>query len=388
MTILSEKIIQSARIVEHNRSRNRCAPGRRSYHTEMSVPRGVFCLLPSGKSGNSTVFDNPDVDGISIRQAWEQMNPADGIYDWTYLDGQIDRATAAGKMISLRIGTGSGGATDSGGNVPDWVMALVTKTFQFIDTNSGGITRTIPAFWDTAFKRKKNKMIAALGARYASNENIKIVFVGFANAQSTDWSVPDSTTVDGLGASGSSERSRWLSLGYTAQKLINAGCPASGTTGVIDAAARAFPNATIAYAVGRASAAEDAPSMNGLDPTKDYIAQTVLDNTMAKYGNRIAIQKNSLSQKTADNQPYSAQPADNQWTIIYNNPTCVGAQMLWNCFGDAAYRMNGGVGADPATVLMAAVDTGVAYNTQYQEIYQTDVINLAEVISYAHNVLA
>ena len=354
----------------------------------MSVPRGVFCLLPSGRAGNSTVFDNPDVDGISIRQSWEQMNPADGSYDWTYLDGQIDRATTAGKMISLRIGTGSGGATDSGGSVPDWVMALVTTTFQFIDTNSGGIIRTIPTFWDTAFKRKKNKMIAALGARYASNENIQIVFVGFANAQSTDWSVPDRTTVDGLGASGSSERSRWLSLGYTAQRVINAGCPASGTTGVIDAAALAFPNAIIAYAVGRTSAAEDAPSMDGLDPTKDYVAQTVLDNAMAKYGDRIAIQKNSLSKKTADNQPYSAQPADDQWTIIYDNPTCVGAQMLWNCFGDAAYRMNGGVTDDPTTVLMAAVNAGVEYNTQYQEIYQTDVINLPAVISYVHNSLA
>jgi hypothetical protein len=243
-------------------------------------------------------------------------------------------------------------------------------------------------FGDAAFKRKKNKMIAALGARYGDNPNIKIVFVGFANAQSTDWSVPDRMTVDGLGASGSSERSRWLSLGYTAQKVINAGCPASGTTGVIDAAALAFPDGIIAYAVGRTSAEEDAPSMNGLDPTPDYVVQTVLDNAIAKYGDRIAIQKNSLSRKTADNQPHWAQPADNQWTIIYNNPTCVGAQMLWNCFGDAAYQMNGGVGADPATVLMAAVDTGVAYNTQYQEIYQTDVINLLEVISYAHNALA
>jgi len=231
-------------------------------------------------------------------------------------------------------------------------------------------------------------MIAALGARYGDNPNIKIVFVGFANAQSTDWSVPDSMTVDGLGDAGSSERSRWLSLGYTAQKVINAGCPASGTTGVIDAAALAFPDAIIVYSVGRTSAAADAPSMNGLDPTKDYVAQTVLNNAIAKYGNQIAIQKDSLSKRTADNQPYSAQPADNQWTIICDNPTCVGAQMLWNCFGDAVYRMNNGVAADPATVLTAAVDAGVAYQTQYREIYQTDVINLPDVISYAHNALA
>jgi hypothetical protein len=200
--------------------------------------------------------------------------------------------------------------------------------------------------------------------------------------------VPVRRAVDGLGASGSSERSRWLTIGYAAQKVINSGCPASGTTGVIDAAARAFPDATVAYAVGRTAAAEDAPSMNGLDPTSDYVAQTVLDNAIAKYGNRIAIQKNSLSKKTADNQPYSAQPADDQWTIIYDNPTCVGAQMLWNCFGDASYRMNNGVEADPAEVLTAAVDAGVEYNTQYQGIYQTDVINLPAVISYAHDALA
>ena len=62
--------------------------------------------------------------------------------------------------------------------------------------------------------------------------------------------------------------------------------------------------------------------------------------------------------------------------------------MLWNCFGDASYWMNNGVEADPAEVLTAAVDEGVAYNKQYQEIYQIDVINLPAVISYAHNALA
>ena len=68
----------------------------------MSVPREVFCLLPADKAADLRVFDNPDVDGISIRQSWEKMNPADGSYDWTYLDTEIyNRHTAAGRLAVL-----------------------------------------------------------------------------------------------------------------------------------------------------------------------------------------------------------------------------------------------------------------------------------------------
>ncbi len=236
---------------------------------------------------------------------WDALETADGTYNWTYLDGQVSRCVAAGKQISLRVGTGSGDATrGNGGNVPEWVI---------------------------------DQMVTANGG--TANDNTHFFHFNDANS-----GVPDSTTVDGLGATGSSERSRWLALGYTAQKVINAGCPASGTTGIIDAAAFAFPNAIIVYSVGRNSAASNGPSMSGLDPTKDYVAQTVLNNAIAKYGNRIAIQKDSLSALTASKQPYSGQPgANNQWTIIYNNPTRVGAQMVWSTYPDGGSRMNGGV---------------------------------------------
>jgi hypothetical protein len=350
------------------------------------MPKGVFSLTPADHAIPSAgVLDNANVDGVSIRTHWDALETSDGIYNWAYLDAQVNRATAAGKIVSLRVGTGSGGATASQGNVPDWVMALVTTTFQFIDTNSGGITRTIPAFWDTAFVLKKREMLTALGVHFSGNTSIKIVYVGFANAQSTDWGVPDSTTVDSLGAS---ERQRWLDIGYTAQKVIDAGCPATGTNGIIDAAAFAFPNAIICYSAGLTSGHSGSPSMLGLDPDKNYAARTVLTNAIAKYGNRIMIQKDSLSAKTASYAPYSGQPASNDaWTIIYDYPTRVGAQMVWSAYPDTT-RMGGAPGLDPATVLTSAVNCGVDYHTKYQEIYETDVINLPAVISYAHRSLS
>jgi hypothetical protein len=74
------------------------------------VPRGVFCLLGAGEGTgrHSLVYSDPDVDGIGMRQRWADLEPAEGVYDWTYLDNVIARAAAAGKAVLLRIGTGGG----------------------------------------------------------------------------------------------------------------------------------------------------------------------------------------------------------------------------------------------------------------------------------------
>src|SRR6266478_6247416 len=115
-------------------------------------PKGVFSLTPADQVVSSGALNNPDVSGISIRTHWDALETADGVYNWTYLDSQAQRCCKFGKQISLRVGTGSGGATISGGNVPDWVMKLVGgATFAFIDLNSGGIKRKIPTFWNDAF---------------------------------------------------------------------------------------------------------------------------------------------------------------------------------------------------------------------------------------------
>ena len=49
------------------------------------VPQGVFCLLPSGQGNGRDpfVYSDPDVDGISVRQKWGDLEPAESVYDWT-----------------------------------------------------------------------------------------------------------------------------------------------------------------------------------------------------------------------------------------------------------------------------------------------------------------
>ncbi len=87
---------------------------------------GVFCLQPSaqGTGSDPYVYSDPDVDGISVRQKWGDLEPAEGVYNWTYLDNVTARAAAAGKAVLLRIGTG-GGDIALGGSCPAWVTDAV-----------------------------------------------------------------------------------------------------------------------------------------------------------------------------------------------------------------------------------------------------------------------
>ena len=87
------------------------------------VPHGVFSLSISDRAANQPVLDNPDVDGISIRAGWAGLEPAEGVFDWTFVDSEVARAAAAGKKVLLRIGTQAG--------KPDWVTQAVT--------NAGGV---------------------------------------------------------------------------------------------------------------------------------------------------------------------------------------------------------------------------------------------------------
>ena len=218
-------------------------------------------------------------------------------------------------------------------------------------------------------------MIAAVGARYSSNPKVVMFSANPSNAATEEWIVPHGTTVDGISPTGSTETSRWLAAGYTTQKIIDQGCPTTATTGIIDAAMAAFPNQVVMFAAGQDGTTLDPSGTN-------YAAQTVFSNAKAKYGNRIAVQKNNLSAKSP------VAPGTNTYLqILSDNKPQVGAQMLWWVYGDNTYKMNGRVSGDPTTILKNAVDLAHGYGLKYLEIYQADITGLPSAIHYAHGLL-
>ena len=281
--------------------------------------------------------------------------PAEGVFDWTFVDSEVARAAAAGKKVLLRIGTQAG--------KPEWVTQAVTDAGGvFFTFNDDGVTTSIPVFWDPTYLAKKKAMIAALGVHFANNPTVKIVTASFANATSEDWNVPH--TPDMV--------VEWLSLGYTSEKMLDAGKQ------IIDATMIAFPNAYVALAI---SGNGHVHGLN-LDPDADYVSRNAILAARASWPGRLIVQKNSVSTFN----PVSPGTGTN-FEVLWDNRPNVAGQMLSWCFNDSTYRMNGGVPGDPATVLHKAINAGYSYGMEYEEIYQTDVLNLPAEITYAHTLL-
>jgi Beta-galactosidase len=328
------------------------------------IPRGVFCLLPVGQGAGRDpyVYSDTDLDGISVRQNWADLEPSEGVYDWRLLDSVTAKAAAAGKAVFLRIATG-GGDIALGGSCPTWVMDAVAaeplpNSQKFYTFNDGQRSVTIAVFWDPVWLAKKTAMITVLGARYSNNPVVKIVGASFANANSEDWAVPHTPP----------EVTAWFAAGYTSAKMLNAGRQ------IIDATMAAFPNQYVALAV-----ASNGPR---LDPDPDYVARNAVLNADASWPGRLIVQKNSLGTFIP-----AAPGTGTGWELLWNSRPEVAGQMVWWCYGDTTYRVNHGVPMDPSTALTNSVDKGAAYGMKYIEIYRKDVLNLLAATHYAHTTL-
>jgi hypothetical protein len=335
-----------------------------AHQTLAQVPRGVFCLLPSGQGvgKDPAIYADPSVDGVSVRQSWADLEPSEGVFDFTFLDTVVTMAKVSGKEVLLRIGT-SGGNANKGGNTPNWVFNAVNAeplpaSHKFFTWNNNGTACTIPVFWDPVYLAKKKAMIKALGAHFANRSSVKIVSASFANAQSEDWAVPHTAT----------DVRKWLAAGYTSKKMLDAGRQ------IIDATMTAFPYQYVSMAVGG-----DGPT---LDPDPSYVARNAVLAARASWHGRFFVQKNTLATFVP-----RAPGTNTLYNLLWDSAPNIGAQMLYWCYGDKTYRVNGGVRIDPTKALTKSVDIGVGYGTKYIEIYRTDITNLPAAAKYAHDAL-
>ena len=118
-------------------------------------------------------------------------------------------------------------------------------------------------------------MIQAAGAHFAAHSSIVVVACSFANATTADWNIPDAPE----------DIANWEAAGYTTELMVNAG------EAIIDATMAAFPNQNVTMPISRGA--------GDLDPTLDYLSETVVDYATTTYG-RFITTKDSLSATTPD----------------------------------------------------------------------------------------
>jgi len=138
----------------------------------------------------------------------------------------------------------------------------------------------------------------------------------------------------------------------------------------------AFPNQYVTLAVGGNG---HAGATGNLDPDASYVARNAVLNARASWPGRLIVQKNSLGTTIP-----AAPGTGTLWQLLWDSHPNVAGQMLYWCYGDTKYRVNGGVAIDPSIALENSVDIGVAYGMQYIEIYHTDILSLPTATHYAH----
>ena len=329
--------------------------------TVAPIPKGIVSM-PATEPGGfpDQILNDPRIVGLDLGGKWPDIEATEGVYDWSHLDSELAKAEAHGKIVLL-------GITSGGVNVPDWLLADPNvQTFSFIDPNvyhsTYGQELTIPVFWDPIFLAKEIAFIQAAGAHFAAHSSIVVVSCAFANATRIDWNIPDAPE----------DIANWRAAGYTTELMVNAG------ETIIDATMAAFPNQNVVLPIGR--------NTTGLDPTSDYLAETVIDYATTTYG-RFITARLSLNANTDD--PAIDTSSLGVWQVLFDQCPNVAAQMLWNVSGDDTYRMNGGIPGIPQDILLNAIIIGTHYGTQYQEIYEADLEDpdMSSVIDTANTLL-
>jgi len=395
-------------------------PGAKIY-----LPQGMLILdLPNGNTPvDPAIWSGSLADGVSLRQSWHFLEPQQGVFDFSYLDGQIALAQLHQKSVMLRI-------VCNGPNMPSWVQANSQLFMGCTDGNWYFV------YWDPFAQAAIADMYAALGTRYGSILNVKWVAVSSVNSTSGDWDIPLNTanwnlahnfifpapgqsvtvqvapggppiypgvltfvgqtygwtqvtavdnpknpttaTIVNLGYPGNdnsgtslvpigkgmyvSDLDNWLSpmYNYTSQRAINA------VLNNIEAVCLNFPNSICTLACGR----------NGnLDPTQDYVCQQISIVAAQLYGPQYEIQKNQANCTTP------LPPATNTNFYIFDLLPYIhrGGQFTWFSVGDPTYRNNKGNPIDPFVALQQTFYLQAKWGEYRLETYEVDAKAMQQV---------
>ena len=122
-------------------------------------PKGLY----SSSFGNETALDNAHVNGALIRVKWNDIEPEEGIYDFSLIDQFLLSIKERNLEWSLGIIAGE--------SSPLWLFED-EKVDSFEITDFYGNVKVIPKMWDNQVIVKLNQLALALAAKYGNDEDL------------------------------------------------------------------------------------------------------------------------------------------------------------------------------------------------------------------------
>lgn len=157
---------------------------------------------------------DPVVTGRVLCYSWDNLNPSNGVYDFTGLDTNINAVLAAGKKYAIKIRTGV--------YAPLWLQAagVVFDTFQEYEQVSlmGPLeSYTVPIFFQDEHKYYWKQFITALAnhikATPAALSALEYIGAPGIGRSSAEFRIPYLKDL----ANGIDNPAKWASHGYTTQ---------------------------------------------------------------------------------------------------------------------------------------------------------------------------
>lgn len=224
---------------------------------------GIYALRYKSKRPVVDDAVKPYTAGFTVRIFWSDLEPEDGVYDFSFIDQELDRAKSLGKKVGLTVPVGV--------RSPSWLCASTgAQCFTFAD-NRTGETQKAPVPWDPVMLSYVGRMFQNLGTRYDSKPELeRVTVVG-----------PNVGTAEMVLQSKPEDIEQWQLLGYSDEKMSSAWKQA------IDQAAAAFPTTGLVL------------KLNPLPDTinsgiKNDVPFAVADYGQGKYGERFYIEQDSL----------------------------------------------------------------------------------------------
>ena len=307
---------------------------------------GVYYLGTANVPISTVVFSNANINGVVVRFKWNDVESSPGSFNWTFVDGEIAKATTYNKKVSLQ-------PLDK----PTWLASLGAQQYYYIDKNSAhstyGQVLSEVITWDSTYVSRYKIFLQNLSAKYANNP-----FVSYVNTIGGQFSrgLPDTVITN---TTTLTKQPFWKAYSYNADSLGHL------MTRMTDLYMSLFPSTPLWCSVDYVLF-----QPNATGQARNYLASIYCNYGIKNYPDRFGLFREDIS---ACNPPSPISPGS-QWYIMQQNPCRTGAQMLWSV-QDGPTRMNS-CGILPNTkvaVLDSAVNKAIGFGMRYLEIYGADV---------------
>ncbi len=131
---------------------------------DITKPKGLY----ASSFGNETALDNNQVNGSLIRVKWSEIEPNEGIYDFSSIE-QF-REIIKGRNLKWSLGV------IAGGDSPSWLTESIgAEYFEIMGIDN--TVKRIPKIWDTRVNERLTLLAEALSNAYNEDEDLVLVYV-------------------------------------------------------------------------------------------------------------------------------------------------------------------------------------------------------------------